>query len=67
MLWTPTKTYTEEHFELEADLERAIQEVKDQLFGPSSEHAWRLLGHTSPLIKEHVYRRRPEQIKRFTE
>ncbi|MFC1739133.1 hypothetical protein ACFL1G_08805, partial [Planctomycetota bacterium] len=33
MLWTPNKVYQDEPFELEKDLELAILEVKDTLFG----------------------------------
>jgi len=33
MLWTPNKVYQDEPFELEKDLELAILEVKDALFG----------------------------------
>jgi hypothetical protein len=33
MLWTPKKIYSVEPFEKEEDLERAIMEVKDALFG----------------------------------
>lgn len=35
MLWTPSKTYQNEPFELEAELEESIQEVKEDLFGES--------------------------------
>jgi len=35
MLWSKSVTYTEEPFELEADLEEAIQEVSATLFGES--------------------------------
>jgi len=35
MLWTPNKLYWDEPFDLEKDLEAAIVEVSDQLFGPS--------------------------------
>ena len=35
MLWTHEKVYTEEPFELEADLEKAINEVEEPLFGSS--------------------------------
>ncbi len=35
MLWMPDKVYLEEPFELEKDLEAAIMEVSNSLFGPS--------------------------------
>jgi hypothetical protein len=35
MLWTPKKKYSVEPFELEKDLEAAILEVQDTLFGKS--------------------------------
>lgn len=35
MLWTPTTQYEIEPFELETDLEKAINEVSDTLFGPN--------------------------------
>ena len=35
MLWTQEKIYTEEQFDLEADLEKAIKEVEVPLFGSS--------------------------------
>ena len=35
MLWTSEKVYTEEQFELEADFEKAINEVLEPLFGAS--------------------------------
>lgn len=35
MLWTCEKVYKEEPFDLEADFEKAINEVEEPLFGSS--------------------------------
>ena len=35
MQWTSEKVYLEEQFDLEADLENAINEVEEPLFGSS--------------------------------
>ena len=40
MLWMPDKVYLEEPFELEKDLEAAITEVSNSLFGPSRIYLW---------------------------
>jgi len=52
MLWTPNKIFSVEPFEAEKDLEAAILEVKDTLFGKSRIYLY-LKNYKEVRLKKH--------------